>query len=110
MIWPATYGPAVTIVFTIDTSTEAAAVPPLPVLSVLFAVFGSNSAGVAVAVLSKAPAAVIVALTFIVVFAPRGSEGNPAGRPAPGPEALPRVLVDGVSATSIDVAVRGPAV
>src|SRR5450759_5541202 len=74
MDWPAWNGPEVVSVFTSETSTEAAAVPPLPVLSVLFAVFESDSAGVAVAVLSNAPAAVIVAVTLIVTFAPLASE------------------------------------
>ena len=59
---------------TSETFAEAVAVPPLPVLSVLFAVFVSTSAGVAVAVLSKAPAAMIVAATLIVVFAPDASD------------------------------------
>jgi len=45
-------------------------VPPLPVLSVLFGGFGSGCEAVAFALLSKAPAAVIVAVTVIVVLAP----------------------------------------
>src|SRR5437868_1389393 len=109
MVWPARYGPAVTSVFMIDTSTEAVAVPPLPVLSVLLPVFGSNSAGVAVAVLSKAPAAVIVALTLIVVFAPEASEAIVHGRAAQAPETVPRVMFVGVSVTWIDAARRAPA-
>src|SRR3954451_12207797 len=109
MVWPAWNGPAVTSVFTIDTSAEAVAVPPLPVLSVLFPVFGSNSAGVAVAVLSKAPAAVIVAATLIVVFAPDASEAIVHGSAAQAPETVPRVMFVGVSVTWIDVAVDGPA-
>ena len=50
------------------TSADAVA-PPLPVLSVLFAVFGSNSVAVAVAALSNAPFAVMVAVTVIVALA-----------------------------------------
>jgi len=50
------YGPAVVSVLTIDTSAEAAAVPPLPVLSVLLPLFGSGSFAATVAVLSNAPA------------------------------------------------------
>src|ERR1041385_7469318 len=99
MVWPAGNGPAVTSVFTIETSTEAAAVPPLPVLSVLFAGFGSNSAAVAVAVLSNAPAAVIVALTLIVVFAPEASDAIVHGSAAQAPETVPSVMFAGVSVT-----------
>src|SRR5258706_15914161 len=62
-------------VLTMETSTDVPAVPPLPVLSVLSARFGSSSAGVAVAELSNAPAALIVAVTLMVVFAPEASEG-----------------------------------
>src|SRR5437870_3707042 len=66
-------------VFTMLRSTMIApVVPPLPLLSMLFAlfgsnsfaVFGSNSVAVAVALLSNAPTAVIVAATLMVVFAP----------------------------------------
>src|SRR4051794_484087 len=109
MVWPAWNGPAVTSVFTIETSAEAVAVPPLPVLSVLFAGFVSTSAGVAVAVLSNAPAAVIVALTLIVVFAAGASEAIVHGSAAQAPETVPRVIFVGVSVTWIDVAVAGPA-
>src|SRR5436309_13234552 len=100
MVWPAWNGPAVTSVFTIETSAEAVAVPPLPVLSVLFAGFVSTSAGVAVAVLSNAPAAVIVALALIVVFAPGASEANVHGSAALAPGTVLGVMVDGESAYS----------
>src|SRR5258708_28459463 len=63
-------GPWVRNVFTTETSAEAAAVPPLPVLSVLFVRFGSDSTAVAVAELSNAPEAVMVAVTLMVVLAP----------------------------------------
>src|SRR5438067_1370176 len=109
MVWPAWYGPAVTSVFTIETSAEAVAVPPLPVLSVLFPVFVSNSAGVAVAVLSKAPAAVIVALTLIVVFALGASDAIVHGSAAQAPETVPRVMFAVPSLRSSDLAVDGPA-
>ena len=66
--------PTILDMLTIATSAESTAVPPLPVLSVLFDGFGSGWAAVAVAVLSKAPAALIVAVTLIVVFAPEASE------------------------------------
>src|SRR5258708_39417295 len=62
MLSPAVNGPEEARVFTRETSAEGAAVPPLPVLSVLLGRFGSDSAGVAVAVLSNAPAALIVAV------------------------------------------------
>src|SRR5436305_252054 len=109
MVWPAWNGPAVTSVFTIETSAEAVAVPPLPVLSVLFAVFVSTSAGVAVAVLSYSPARGFAELTLIVVFAPGASEAIVHGSAAQAPETVPRVMFDGVSVTWIDVAVDGPA-
>src|SRR5947209_20610158 len=70
MIWPAVKGPAVVNVLTIDTSADAAAVPPLPVLSVLLLLFGSGVAAETVDELSNAPAAVIVAVTLMVTFAP----------------------------------------
>src|SRR5260221_1173661 len=93
MVWPAVNGPEVTRVFTSETSAEAAAVPPLPVLSVLFARFVSNSAGVAVALLSNAPAAVIVAGTGIVVFAPQARVAMGEGQ---GGQAPPLTLVIGM--------------
>src|SRR5437763_1005650 len=101
MVWPARYGPAVTSVFTIDTSAEPVAVPPLPVLSVLFPVFGSNSAGVAVAVFAAPPAAMIVAATLIVVFAPLASDAIVHGSAAQAPETVPIVMFVGVSVTWI---------
>src|SRR5436853_504611 len=110
MVWPAWYGPAVTSVFTIETSAEAVAVPPLPVVSVLFAGFVSTSAAVAVAVLSNAPAAAIVAVTVMVVFAPLASDAVVYGRALHDAlPILPRVMFVGVSVTWIDVAVDGPA-
>src|SRR5450759_5347969 len=110
MDWPAWNGPEVVSVFTSETSTEAAAVPPLPVLSVLFAVFESNSAGVAVAVLSKAPAAVIVAVTVIVTFAPLASDAIVHGSAAqPPPVTFVIVMFVGVSVTWMLVAGDGPA-
>src|SRR5215212_4144552 len=103
-------GPAVTSVLTSDTSAEAAAVPPLPVLSALSPTFGSNSAGVAVALLSKAPEAVIVAVTLMVVFAPEARLAMVHGSAAqPEPDTLVMVRFVGVSVTWIAVAVDGPA-
>src|SRR5258707_7038716 len=87
MAWPAVNGPEVMRVFTSETSAEAAAVPPLPVLSVLFARFVSNSAGVAVALLSNAPAAVIVAVTGIVVFGPQARLAMVQGKGLQAPPA-----------------------
>src|SRR6266446_9517045 len=103
-------GPDVTSVLTSETSAEAMAVPPLPVLSVLFARLGSDSAGVAVAVLSKAPAAVIVAVTLIVVFAPEARLAIVQGKAAqPPPETFVMLRFVGVSTTWMLVAVDGPA-
>src|SRR5258708_5133389 len=110
MLWPAVNGPEVTRVFTSETSAEAAAVPPLPTLSVLFARFGSDSAAVAVAVLSKAPAAVIVAVTVIVVLAPEARLARVHGKAAqPPPVTFVMVRFVGVSVTWMLVAVDGPA-
>src|SRR5437868_1288810 len=97
-------------VLTTETSALGVAVPPLPVLSVLFGGFGSGSAAVAVALLSNAPAAVIVAVTLMVVFAPEASEAivhGSAAQPLPLTPAIERFV--GVSVTWIDVAVAGPA-
>src|SRR6266446_729398 len=103
-------GPAVTSVLTIETSAEGAAVPPLPTLSVLFARFGSDSAGVAVAVLSNAPAAVIVAVTLMVVLAPEARLAMVQGRAAqPLPDTFVMLRFVGVSVTWMFVAVDGPA-
>src|SRR3954452_9667695 len=104
------YGAAVTSVLSIETSAEGAAVPPLPVLSVLSPRFGSFSAGVAVAVLSNAPAAAIVAGTLMVGFAPEARLGMAHGRAAhPLPLTLVMVRLLGVSVTWMLVAVDGPA-
>src|SRR5258706_507728 len=84
--------------------------PLLTVLSVLLFVFGSISAGVAVAVLSKAPEAVMVAVTLMVVLAPEASEAMVHGRAAqPLPLTLVMVRFVGVSVTWMLVAVDGPA-
>src|ERR1043166_9003804 len=109
MVWPCVNGPAVVSVFVIETSAVPVAVPPLPVLSVLLARFVSVSTAVAVALLSKAPAATIVALTLIVVFAPDASEAIVHGSAVQAPETVPIVRFVGVSVTWIFVAVDGPA-
>src|SRR5258706_407828 len=99
-LWPTLNGPDVVSVLTSETSVDAAAVPPLPALSVLSFVFGSDSAGVAVAVLSNAPAAVIVAVTVIVVFAPEARLGMVQGSAAhPPPLTFVMVRLVGVSVT-----------
>src|SRR5258708_6901594 len=106
MLWPAVNGPEVTRVFTSETSAEAAAVPPLPVLSVLFAGFGSDSAAVAAAVLSKAPAALLVALPLILVVAPQAQVAVAQGRAAqPPPVTFVMVMFVGESVTWMLVAV-----
>src|SRR5260221_13826220 len=90
-------------------STDFPAVPPFPVLSVLSARFGSSSAGVAVAELSNAPAALIVAVTLMVVLAPEASEGIVHGSAAqPLPLTVGMVRFVGVSVTWMLVAVDGP--
>src|SRR5947207_620409 len=103
------YGPAVPSVLTIETSAEAAAVPPLPVLSVLLPGTGSVSSPVAVALLSNAPGALIVAVTVIVALAPLIIEAMVHGRAAqPPPVTLVMVRFDGVSVICTFVAVDGP--
>src|ERR1043165_9371188 len=109
MLCPAMYGLLVMSVFTIDTSAEAAAVRLFPVVSVLFAVFWSFSAGVAVALLSNAPAAVIVAVTVIDVLAPLARLAIVQGNPAHAPLTPVIVRFVGVSVTWMFVAVEGPA-
>src|SRR2546423_11062184 len=74
-------------------------------LLVWFARFESDSAGVAVAVLSKAPGALIVAVTLMVVLAPEASEGMVHGRaPQPLPLTVAVVRFVGVSVTWMLVA------
>src|SRR5436190_660203 len=100
MVWPALKGPAVVSVFTTETSADGAAVPPLPVLSVLLPEFGSGSVAETVAVLSNAPAAVMVAVTVIVTFAPEVGRATGRGRAAhPAAETLVMVRLVGVSVT-----------
>src|SRR5438270_256211 len=53
-----------------ETSVDGAAVSALWVLSVLLPLFGSGSFAVTVALLSNVSAAVMVAVTVMVVFAP----------------------------------------
>src|SRR5438309_2221850 len=110
MLWPAVNGPTVVSVFTIDTSADGAAVPPLPVVSVLLVVFGSGSVAETVALLSNAPAAVIVAVTVIVVFAPAARLAIVHGSAAqPPPVTFVMVRFVGVSVTCTFVAIDGPA-
>src|SRR5438270_12812174 len=108
MLWLIEYGPAVVNVLTIDTSSDAVAVPPLPVLSVLLPLFGSGSFAVTVALLSNAPVAVMVAVTVMVVFAPEARleivQGSEIGR-APCREVV--VMLGGVSETCTYVEMDG---
>src|SRR5216684_300104 len=110
MVWPMVNGPAVVSVLTTETSADRVAVPPLPVLSVLLPTFGSGSVADTVALLSKAPTAVIVAVTLIVVLAPEARLGIVQGRAEqPPPLTLVMVRFVGVSVTCTLVAVDGPA-
>src|SRR3954469_1753240 len=95
---------------TISDAPLAPVVPPLPVVSVLLAGVGSLSAAVAVAWLSKAPAALMVAATVIVLFAPDASVAIVHGSAVQPPPLTPViVMLVGVSVTLIIVAVDGPA-
>src|SRR5438105_7483721 len=104
------YGPLVVSVLTIDTSADAAAVPRLPMVSVLLVCFGSGSLAETFAVLSKEPAAVIVAVTVMVTFAPTPRLAMVHGSAAqPPPLTLGMLRFDGVSVTCTFVAIDGPA-
>src|SRR5436305_2947341 len=83
--------------------------PALPVLSVLFAVFGSGSIAVAVALLSNAPTVLMVAVTVIVTLAPDASVGIVHGSALQAPRTVTIVRFVGVSVTAMLVAVDGPA-
>src|SRR5438270_11462312 len=109
MLWLIEYGPAVVNVLTIDTSSDAVAVPPLPVLSVLLPGTGSGSVADTVALLSKAPAAVMVAVTVMVVFAPEARLEIVQGSDPQAPLTVVMVRCVGGSATWMFVAVDGPA-
>ena len=108
-LWFVEYGPAVVNVLMIDTSADAAAVPPLPVLSVLLPPFGSGSVAAAVALLSNAPAAVIVVVTVMVAFAPDARLEMVHGSDPQAPLTLVMVRLVAVSETWMFVAVDGPA-
>src|SRR5438128_1298821 len=106
MVWPMCHGPAVVSVLVIETSAEVLAVPPLPLLSVLLPVFGSVSVAETLALLSKAP----VAVTVMVTFAPLLIDGivhGSAAQPPPVSSVIYRFV--GVSVTWTFVAVEGPA-
>ena len=97
-------------VFSTDTSAAAAAVPPFPVLSVLFPGTGSCSAAVAVAELSNPPALLIVAVTLIDAVAPAAIDGIVHGNAEhPAPLTVVMVRFVGVSVTRTLVAADGPA-
>src|SRR2546423_857436 len=103
-------GAGAVLVMARSTPAAAPATPPLPLLSELFAVFGSNSSAVAVAALSNAPAALIVAVTLMVVLAPEARLAMVQGSAAqPEPLTLVMVRLVGVSVSWMLVAVDGPA-
>src|SRR5260370_988992 len=98
MLSPAVNGPEVKRGLTSETSAAGAALPPLPVLSVLLEGFGSVSAGVAVSLLSRAPAALIVAVSSMVTLAPDARVAMVQGRAAqPPPDTFVMVRFVGVS-------------
>src|SRR4051794_41848809 len=70
MVCVAVNGPAVVSVLTTETSAAGLSVPPLPVVSVLLEGSGSGSLAETVALLSNVSAALIVAVTGVVTFAP----------------------------------------
>src|SRR5438128_528044 len=109
MVWPTEKGPGVVSVFTTETSAEVPASPPLPVLSVLLPGFGSDSVAETVAVLSKAPTALMVAVTLMVALAPEARLEMVQGSATQAPLPLVMVRFDGVSVTLTFVAVDGPA-
>src|SRR5947208_1861553 len=100
MLWLIVNGPLVVSVFTTDTSAEAPVMPPLPLLSVLLPRFGSGCVAETDALLSKAPGAVIVAVTVTVAFAPTPRLAIVQGRATqPPPVTLVMVRFVGVSVT-----------
>src|SRR5258705_136798 len=110
MLCPAPNGPEVVSVFTSETSAEAEATPLLPLLSVLFLVLGSSCAGVVVALLSNAPAALIVAvmvIVFLMIRRPPRSALFPYAQLFRFTLVMDRLV--GVSVTWMLVAVDGPA-
>src|SRR2546430_969225 len=110
MLWLTVNGPLVVSVFTIETSAEAAARPPLPLLSVLFDESGSGSVAETVVLLSKEPAALIVAVTLMVALAPEARLAIVHGSAAqPPPLTFVMLRFVGVSVTCTLVAVDGPA-
>src|SRR5437588_823512 len=93
-----------------ETSADAAAVPPLPMLSVLFELSGSGSVAETVALLSNEPAALIVAMTLMVAFAPEARLAIVHGSAAqPPPLTFVMLRFVGVSVTCTLLAVDGPA-
>src|SRR5258708_1593378 len=110
MISPAVNGPEVTRVFTNETSAEAAAGPPVPGLAVVLGRFGSESAAMDVGGLLNAPAALIGAMTLIVVLAPEARLAMAQGKAAQPPAVtFVMVMFVGESVTWMLVAVEGPA-
>src|ERR1041385_7075208 len=97
-------------VLVMPTSTGcAAAVPPMPVWSVLLSRFGSGSVALTGAALSNAPTALIVAVTLIVVLALTASEAMSHGSAEQAPVTPVMVRLAGVSVTWMFVAGDGPA-
>src|SRR5258708_24325638 len=110
MAWSAVKGTEVMRVWWRESRGVVSGVPPLPVLSVLFARFVSNSAGVAVALLSNAPAAVILAVTVMVTFPPEARLAMGQGKAAqPPPVTFVMDMFVCGSVTWILVAVDEPA-
>src|ERR1044071_6068657 len=109
-VLPIEYGPEEVNDFTMETSADGPAVPLLPASSVLSVVSGSGSTASTVATLSKAPSALMVAVTLMTVSAPVARLGMVQGKPEqPLPVTLVMERFDGVSVTWMEVAVEGPA-
>src|SRR6185369_11661144 len=109
MVWPWMNGPAVSSVFTTETSAATPIRPALPVLSVLFVSFGSNSSAETDDALSNGLPS-MVTVTVMTTFAPPASEAMVQGSAAqPPPLTLVMVRLVGVSVTCTLVAVDGPA-
>src|SRR5438270_433040 len=110
MLWLIEYGPAVVNVLTIETSADAAAVPPLPVLSVLLPGTGSGSVARSEERRVGKEGGARGAGTEMVAIGPTARLAMVQGRAAqPPPVTLVMVRFAGESETCTFVAMDGPA-